>query len=88
MRTIGVRELKARASRILRDLQQRGQEVEITHRGRVVARLVPVTDRRDQNSAAAARAWSSLDRVAREIGARWPRGRSAAAAVREIRREL
>ena len=32
--------------------------------------------------------WSTLDQVAREIGARWPRRRSAAAAVREGRRDL
>ena len=35
-----------------------------------------------------AAAWSMLDRVAREIGARWRRGRSAADAIREQRRDL
>jgi prevent-host-death family protein len=85
MPAIGVRELKEQTSRILRRVQQRGEEVEITHRGRVVARLVPVSRRAAR---AAAAAWSSLDRVAREIGARWPKGRSAADTVREMRREL
>jgi prevent-host-death family protein len=87
MRTIGVRELKARTSEVLREVRERGTEIEVTHRGRVVARLVPVVDERRPPRAKAA-AWSTLDRVAREIGARWPRRRPAAEAVREGRRDL
>ncbi|MGH7356464.1 MAG: type II toxin-antitoxin system Phd/YefM family antitoxin [Candidatus Rokuibacteriota bacterium] len=86
MRAVGVRELKQRTSQVLRELQAGGEEIEVTHHGRVVARLVPV--RRAAARPRAAPAWSTLDRVAREIGARWPRGRSAAAAVREGRRDF
>jgi len=86
MRTVGVRELKERTSQVLRDLREGGEEIEVTHHGRVVARLVPV--RRVPARRRTAAAWSTLDRVAREIGARWPKGRSAAAAVREGRRDL
>jgi len=87
MRAIGVRELKERTSQVLRYVRERREEVEITHHGRVIARLVPMPRERRARRATAA-AWSTLDRVAREIGARWPRGRSAAAAVREGRRDL
>ena len=87
MLAVGVRELRSRASEILRRVRERGEEIEITHHGRVVARLVPVSPERARLGKAAA-AWSSLNRVAREIGARWPRGHSAAHAVREGRRAL
>ena len=40
MRSIGIRELRQHASRFLRDAQ-RGETIEITDRGRPVARLVP-----------------------------------------------
>ena len=87
MRAIGVRELKERASQVLRHVRERGEEVEVTHHGRVVARLIPVSRERPRPRASAA-TWATLDRVAREIGARWPKGRSAAHAVREGRRDL
>ena len=87
MRAIGVRELKERASQVLRRVRERGEEIEVTHHGRVVARLIPVPQERRRRRTSAA-AWSTLDRVAREIGARWPKGRSAVNAVREGRRDL
>lgn len=40
---IGIRELRQHAS-VYVDLAERGQIVEITNRGRLVARLVPVSD--------------------------------------------
>ena len=43
MRSIGIRELRQHASRYLRDVQ-RGETIEITDRGRPVARLVPPGD--------------------------------------------
>jgi prevent-host-death family protein len=86
MATIGVRELKLHTSQVLRRVRERGEEIEVTHHGRVVARLVPVARPRSPRRARAA--WSTLDRVAREIGAHWPKGWSAVKAVREGRREL
>jgi prevent-host-death family protein len=86
MAAIGVRELKARASEVIRRVRERGEAVDVTHRGEVVARLVPVP--RPSRRRGAATTWSTLDRVSAEISARWPRGRSAATAVREARREL
>jgi prevent-host-death family protein len=43
MRSIGIRELRQHASRYLRDAR-RGETIEITDRGRPVARLVPPPD--------------------------------------------
>ncbi|MBI3635377.1 MAG: type II toxin-antitoxin system prevent-host-death family antitoxin [Candidatus Rokubacteria bacterium] len=87
MATVGVRELKTRASQLVRGVRERGLEVEVTYRGQVVARLVPVGGQRPDRRRGA-RAWSTLDRVASEIGARWPKGRSAADEVRKGRRSL
>jgi prevent-host-death family protein len=41
MRSVGVRELRQQASRYLREVE-RGDAIEITDRGRPVARLVPI----------------------------------------------
>jgi prevent-host-death family protein len=43
MKSIGIRELRQHASRYLRDVA-RGEIIEITDRGRLVARLVPPAD--------------------------------------------
>ena len=87
MRSIGIRELKARTSQVIREVRLHGGEVDITHHGRVVARLVPVATPRPASRRSAA-VWSTIDRVAREIGRRWPKGVSAVQAVREGRRDL
>ncbi len=87
MGSVGVRELKEQTSRILRRVREGRETVEVTYRGKVVARLVPAdqtgTDGRDF-----ARIWADMDRLATEIGARWPEGLSAADAVSADRREL
>lgn len=41
MRSIGVRELRQQASRYLREVEQ-GETIEVTDRGRPIARLVPL----------------------------------------------
>ncbi len=43
-RKIGMRELKANASAVIREVQESGTEVIITVRGRPVARIEPLTD--------------------------------------------
>jgi prevent-host-death family protein len=85
MRSVGVRELKDQTSRILRRVRDRGEEIQVTYRGRTIARLIPAS-RRTRGGKTRAAVWSDLDRLAVEIGARWPRGRSAVGAVREGRR--
>ena len=87
MRSVGVRELKDQTSRILRRVRDHGQEIQVTYRGRTIAWLIPAS-RRTRGGKTGAAVWSDLDRLAVEIGARWPRGRSAAEAVREGRRRL
>ncbi len=87
MRTIGIRELKERASEIIRRVREDGDVFEVTYRGRVVARLVP-TKQSGTSVTSIEDFWSDWDRLASAISARWPAGVSAVDAVREGRREL
>jgi len=84
MISVGVRELKQQASELIRLVRETGKQVQVTHRGRVVALLVPVESTADSN--AEKHAWDDLDSLAAEIGARWPKGISAARAVAAVRR--
>jgi len=84
MVTVGIRELKQQASKLIRLVSETGSEVQVTHRGKVVALLVPVTPAKSK--ASDDRVWADLDSLAAEIGARWPKGVSAAQAVSEGRR--
>ena len=42
MYSIGVRELRQHASRYLKDVAEHGTTIEVTDRGRPIARLVPI----------------------------------------------
>ncbi len=91
MRAVGVRELKEQTSEVLRRVREGRETIEITYRGKVVARLVPVAPAEQPEATSAAdfaRIWADMDRLAEEIGARWPKGLSAADAVSQDRREL
>jgi prevent-host-death family protein len=44
MGTVGVRELKQDASRILRRVREEGESFDVTYHGKVIAKLVPVED--------------------------------------------
>jgi prevent-host-death family protein len=86
METIGIRELRAQAPAILRRVREDGTAFEVTYRGRVVARLVPVDQPAGEGSTQEfLERWNHL---AKEIGRNWPAGVSAVEAVREVRREL
>ena len=83
---VGVRELRASASRILRRVREKREAVDVTYRGEVIARIVPVVSASDSAKAASA-VWSEIDQLAAEIGRRWhPKNKSAADTVSEGRR--
>jgi len=87
MTLIGVRELREHTSQILRRVYENNEEIQITYHGRVIARLLPAPLPRPVPADLRA-LWSDVDRLAAEIGARWPAGITAAEAVSEARREL
>ncbi len=70
MLTIGARELKQHLSDLLRQVRESGQEIQITYREEVVALRVPIKRAPHDESGDA---WATLDTLAAEIGARWPK---------------
>lgn len=85
LKSVGIRALSTGASRILRRVRERGESVDITYRGQVVARLVPATSP-PTTPASLEAIQAELDLVAGKIGRRWPKAVSAAEAVSEGRR--
>lgn len=87
MTTVGIRELKTNTSEIVRRVRELGEIVDITHRGEVVARLIPahpaITSTEKLNEL-----WAEMDRLAEEVSAQWIGRPDAVGAVREGRREL
>lgn len=70
MTTIGVRELKQHTSAVLAQVREKGEEVEITYRGQVIARIVPVRPPHSRSrSRKPSAAWLAMDELARQIGA-------------------
>ena len=65
---IGIRELKARAPQVVREVRETGEAVDITYRGEVVARLSPAQESRGHGDFVTA--WKHFDEVVREVGKR------------------
>jgi antitoxin (DNA-binding transcriptional repressor) of toxin-antitoxin stability system len=91
MRRVGVRELKEHTSQILRELREHGEIVDVTHRGEVIARLIPVGQSVQEmpiDREKLREFWERWDELAAEISADWPDGVSAQDAIRDVRRDL
>ncbi len=86
LQRIGVRELKEHASEIRRRVRHHHDMYGITYRRRAIASLVPITEPGTAQSPESF--WTELDRIAAEIGTRWPEGVTAGEAVAEQRRKL
>ena len=87
MREIGVRELKAKASEIVRSVRKRRARYIITYRGRPVALLSPLEELAPSRAAGGeSAAWDELTRLGKEIGRAWPAGVSSADVLSEMRR--
>ena len=85
-KSIGIRELRAKAGRVVRRVKQKREAIDITYRGEVVARLVPVEPAAEAEARLSA-AWDEWERLAVEISKAWkPEGKSAAETVSEARR--
>ncbi len=84
MVTVGIRELKQQTSELIRMVRENGTEIQVTYHGKVVALLIPVSS--TAITPTEIKTWSEIDHLAAEIGARWPKGVSAAEAVKDGRR--
>jgi len=87
---IGVRELKTRASEIVRAVRERRARYLITYRGRPVGLLLPLDEappgERVPGGEARADAWGELTRLGEEIGRGWQSPQTSAELLSEMRR--
>ena len=90
MAEIGVRELKAHASEIVRSVRDIRARYIITHRGKPVALLIPVDESREASPALdvepPSAAWDELIRLGEEIGREWRSPLTSTEILSEIRR--
>lgn len=90
MPEIGVRELKVRASEIVRNVWKRRARYIITYRGRPVGLLAPLEAPASQNAVplpeSAEAVWDELTRLGKKISRGWPQGISSADVLSEMRR--
>ena len=87
MNTVGVRELKQETSKILRRVREKGETIEITYHGEIIARLVPANPPKPSDEEIAA-VLADLEALSAELSAKWPEGISALDAVHDVRRDL
>jgi prevent-host-death family protein len=89
MDEIGIRELKTRASQILRNVRERRARYLITHRGRPVALLLPLEEARAVAPAptveSGTTAWEELTRLGEEIGRDWRSSLTSTELLSEMR---
>jgi prevent-host-death family protein len=87
MQTIGVRELKERASEILRRVREERATFDVTYRGRVMARLSPV-EPTQADIEESLRLLDELEHIGAEISKRLEGPVDAVEIVRKVRRDL
>ena len=90
MPDVGVRELKARASEIVRNVRERRARYTITYRGKPVGVLIPLEQPAPEpptgEEGSAAWAWDELVRLGEEIGRGWQSPSTGAELLSEMRR--
>jgi len=84
MEAIGIRELKARASEVVRAVKERRARYIITQRGRPAAVLVPLDALPPQPDAD--EVWARLEELGKEIARNWQSEKSAVGILSEMRR--
>lgn len=88
MDSVGIKQLNRDTSAVIRRVRDRQETLEVTYRGKVVARIVPVPSPEEIPTRNWEDVWNDMNRLAVRVTKRWPEGISAVDAVREQRREL
>lgn len=89
---LGVRELRERASEIIRGVREEGAEYVVTYRGRPVAVILPLDAARAEaeivagSKRAVLSGWEEYQRLAADIRRVWPADAPAEDVIDEIRR--
>ena len=81
---INIRDLKAHASDVLRNVSRRGQRYVVTCRGRKVGVILPVQEGGEAPDGDDA--WDRLERLTAELSTRWRPGADAVRIVSRMRR--
>lgn len=84
MPSVGVRELKARASEILRNIRERKVRYLVTYHGRSIAALIPLDDVEAVETDEMA--WQELTLLGERIGRTWKSKSSSVELLEEMRR--
>ena len=86
MKEVGIRELKAKASEIVRRVAEHHATYTVTCRGRPVGVLAPATLESSHSTQDDAHAWERLEELAAQIGGNRLKRRSALRELAEMRR--
>jgi prevent-host-death family protein len=81
---IGIRELKSRASEVVRAVKEERARYVITHRGKPAALIIPLDSAPPEKSAE--EVWERLMKIGEEISKGWQSGKSAVEILSEMRR--
>lgn len=84
MPDIGVRELKIRASEIIRKVKEKRMRYVVTHRGRPVAAIIPVEEVQP-GSESGSSAWDELVGLGEEISQNWQSKQSSTEILSDMR---
>ena len=83
---IGIRELKSRASEVVRAVKEERARFVITQRGKPAAIIVPLDAAPPEKSADEVEVWERLVRIGEELGKGWQSEKSAVEILSEMRR--
>lgn len=81
---IGIRELKSRASEVVRAVKEKRARYVITQRGKPAAIIVPIDAAPPEKSAD--EVWERLIKIGEELGKGWQSDKSAVEILSEMRR--
>jgi antitoxin (DNA-binding transcriptional repressor) of toxin-antitoxin stability system len=81
-------ELVTRINELLRLIEEEGETIEITDKGKVVAHVVPTGISHKPVDSKLTASLRDIDELAAKIGAKWKSDLSAVEAVHDIRRDL
>lgn len=82
------RELVTRINEILRLIEEDGETIEITDKGKVVAHVVPANTTQKPVDNKLTASLRGIDELAAKIGAKWKSDLDSVEAVRDVRRDL
>jgi len=82
------RKLMERINEILRLIEEEGETIELTKRGKPIIRMTKIDESQESTEKKDNNAWERLRKIAEELAPYWPKDMDAVEVVRDIRRDL